>query len=153
MARNKNTQSLIGGALRLSAHILQSRPEELPSQLQGRLLKFDEPRLKRLREQLELTTSWPWIKLHWPSLAAPAGALIQTLLGHTAGVKTVVLTPDGKRAVSASFGNTLRIWTLDSGECECVASLDAPAVALVFQTDYRLMVGFSTGRIGVFSLE
>ena len=36
-------------------------------------------------------------------------ALLRTLEGHTEGVKSVSMTPDGRRAVSGSYDNTLRV--------------------------------------------
>jgi len=39
------------------------------------------------------------------------------LEGHSSGVYHVALTPDGKRAVSASWDNTLKVWDLESGAC------------------------------------
>ena len=42
--------------------------------------------------------------------------LIRTLEGHSNSVTGVAITPDGRRAVSASDDNTLRIWDLESGQ-------------------------------------
>jgi WD40 repeat protein len=36
--------------------------------------------------------------------------------GHTDRVTEVVITPDGRRAVSASADGTLKVWDLESGE-------------------------------------
>ncbi len=37
--------------------------------------------------------------------------------GHTGGVDTLAITPDGRKVVSSS-GNTIRIWDLESGKCQ-----------------------------------
>jgi WD40 repeat protein len=42
---------------------------------------------------------------------------LQTLQGHTNIVTSVSITPDGRRAVSASEDKTLRVWDLQSGQC------------------------------------
>jgi WD40 repeat protein len=39
-----------------------------------------------------------------------------TLTGHSDEVNAVAVTPDGKRAVSASRDRTLRVWDLESGK-------------------------------------
>ncbi|MEQ8927465.1 MAG: caspase family protein, partial [Fulvivirga sp.] len=45
------------------------------------------------------------------------GAMIKEYLGHTAGIRTVTVTKDGKYMVSGSEDQTIRIWNLsDKGE-------------------------------------
>jgi WD40 repeat protein len=46
-----------------------------------------------------------------------SGACLRTLQGHSAGVTSVSVTPDGRRAVSVGFDWTLRVWDLESGAC------------------------------------
>ena len=41
---------------------------------------------------------------------------LRTLKGHTDSVRAVAVTPDGRRAVSASSDRTLRLWDLESGK-------------------------------------
>ena len=41
-----------------------------------------------------------------------SGVALSTLRGHCDSVRGVVLTPDGKRAVSASLDKALKIWDL-----------------------------------------
>ncbi len=43
-------------------------------------------------------------------------SLISTLRGHSSWVKSVVFTPDGKKAISASSDKSLRLWDLSSGK-------------------------------------
>ena len=47
-------------------------------------------------------------------LTAPGGSLIRTLEDHTSWVSDVAVTPDGRRAVSASWDRTLRLWDLEN---------------------------------------
>ena len=42
---------------------------------------------------------------------------LRTLEGHTDSVKSVSVSPDGRRAVSGSSDTTLRVWDLESGQC------------------------------------
>ena len=43
------------------------------------------------------------------------GQALRTLEGHSDGVNAVAVTPDGKRAVSASWDKTLKVWDLETG--------------------------------------
>ena len=47
----------------------------------------------------------------------PRSALLRTLEGHGNVVESVSVTPDGRRAVSGSYDETLRVWDLESGAC------------------------------------
>ena len=44
------------------------------------------------------------------------GQSLRTLEGHSARVNTVAVTPDGRRAISASGDRTLRVWDLETGK-------------------------------------
>jgi len=44
-------------------------------------------------------------------------ALLRTLAGHSSWVICVAMTPDGRRAVSGSVDETLRVWDPEIGEC------------------------------------
>jgi WD40 repeat protein len=44
-----------------------------------------------------------------------SGATLRTLEGHTGSVKAVVLTPDERRAISASADCSLKVWDIESG--------------------------------------
>ena len=47
----------------------------------------------------------------------PNPALLRTLAGHTGKIRSVSVTPDGRRAVSAGKDKTLRVWVLETGQC------------------------------------
>ena len=44
-----------------------------------------------------------------------SGRELRTLEGHSDWVNGVAVTPDGRRAVSASCDKTLKVWDLESG--------------------------------------
>ena len=44
-----------------------------------------------------------------------SGRALRTLEGHSACVYGVAVSPDGRRAVSASCDNTLKVWDLETG--------------------------------------
>ena len=106
---------LLQGTLRLSAHVLGGDPAQLPSQLAGRLLGQDEQEVTGLLEAAQRETSRPWLRPLSAGLTRPRGALVRTLSGHSGGVYTVAVTPDGRRAVSGSDDETLKVWDLESG--------------------------------------
>jgi len=43
------------------------------------------------------------------------GKSVRTLEGHADRVNAVTVTPDGRRAISASTDHTLRVWDTESG--------------------------------------
>ena len=45
------------------------------------------------------------------------GRCVATLEGHSLRVKSVAVFPDGRRVVSASWDNTLKVWDVETGEC------------------------------------
>ena len=107
---------LIHGALRLSMHVVAQDPAQFASQMVGRLLGLrDEPGVARFVDEITAVAPRPWFRPLHPCLEAPGGALLRTLEGHSDDVHCVAVTGDGKRAVSASYDNTLRVWDLDTG--------------------------------------
>ena len=103
---------LVQGALRLSQHVLAPHPEELPSQLHGRLLDSGNPEVDQVLEGLRARTRRPWLRPVTASLTAPGGPLIRTLAGHTNLVTAVAVSPDGKTIVSGSRDHTVKVWDL-----------------------------------------
>jgi WD40 repeat protein len=111
---SENSLRLIQGGLRLSAHILTDK-EQLRSQLAGRLLSFQEPEIRSLLEGVCEWKDEMWLRPMTASLTPPGGSLILTMKGHTGWVMAVSVTPDGRRAISASRDGTLKMWDMESG--------------------------------------
>jgi WD40 repeat protein len=110
------TLTLAHSALLRSLHVVRSNPEQFASQMTGRLMsKQDEPGIGELLERLKAnaarTCLWPLL----PALEQAGSPTRRVLEGHTDPVEAVVLTADGKRAVSVSGSNdnTFRVWDLD----------------------------------------
>jgi WD40 repeat protein len=112
---------LIGDALRLSSHILIRDPDQLPSQLFGRMHDLEDAGAQRLLRETRDVVARPWLRPIKVSFTPPGGALLRTLEGHAHKVCDVALTPDGKRAVSAGGENDgspgeLMTWDLETGQ-------------------------------------
>lgn len=107
---------LVQSAIRLSADILASDTRQLAEQLTGRLLGNIAPTIQALLKQAAERKASAWLRPLHPNLTPPGGPLIRTLKGHTGYVNAVAVTPDGRRAVSASADQTLRVWDLESGQ-------------------------------------
>ena len=100
----------VANAIRLSAHVLTRAPEELASQLHGRL---EGPR--ELLDSAASGMTSAWLQPLTRSLEAPGGPLLRTLKGHSTTVRRVAALGDD-RLISASEDGTLRLWAPDSGE-------------------------------------
>ena len=111
---NEDMQS-IQGAVRLSVHAVARDSKQLAGQLVGRLTSFKSDRVRRFLAQ---TTAWrraPWLQPLTASLTPPGGPLLRTLTGHSEWVRAVAVSADGRRAVSGSYDQTVKVWDLDSG--------------------------------------
>ena len=107
---------LVRDAIRLSAHVLVRDRRQLASQLTGRLLGIDDEDIQALLKHAAEKAPRPWLRPIRANLTPPGGPLIRILEGHSLFVTGVAITPDGRRAVSASWDNTLRVWDLESGQ-------------------------------------
>src|SRR6185369_1940267 len=70
------------------------------------------------------------------------GACRETLQGHTSGVQSVAITPDGKKILSASTDESVRVWEVGSGSE--VAKLDHKKKVwsvVTLRTDARALTG------------
>ena len=107
---------LIHGAVRLSSHVIARDPSQFASQMVGRLLpRHDQPTIRPFASELSAAAPHPWLRPLHPALTPPGGPLIRTLEGHSGSVLGVAVSPDGRRAVSASSDHTLKVWDLETG--------------------------------------
>jgi WD40 repeat protein len=115
---DREALQLIHGALQLSMHVLAEDSGQFSSQMVGRLLTHrDKPGVAKFMDEITAAAPLPWFRPLYPCFDAPGGALLRTLVGHSHWVDDVSVTPDGKRAVSASADCTLKVWDLDTGRC------------------------------------
>ena len=79
---------------------------------------------------------------------------MRTLEGHLGAVKAVGVTPDGRRAVSASEDVTLRIWDLESGQLLRTLEGHLGGVEVAVTPDGRRVVSGSKDKtLRVWDLE
>jgi WD40 repeat protein len=72
------------------------------------------------------------------------GHELHTLAGHTSWVRAVAVTPDGRRAVSASSDETLKVWELETGhELHTLAGHTDTVNAVAVTPDGTPIVAFS----------
>ena len=113
---DQDSLRLIHGAVRLAEHVIMRDPAQFGSQLVGRLASWDDRLdIRKFCKRLKDHSPRPWLRPIGRSLIPPGGALIRTLRGHSDMVRAMVLTPNGRRAVSGSLDRTARVWDLDNG--------------------------------------
>jgi len=90
----------------------------------------------------------PHLLRRWPpnALPNPKSALLRTLAGHSGEVFSVSVTPDGRRAVTGSWDNTVRVWDLESGACTAVYFADVPIGASAIFLN-QAVIGTATGAV------
>ena len=80
--------------------------------------------------------------------------MLRTLAGHTDVVLAVAAPGDGKRAVSASWDNTVKLWDLETGEVLAAFTCDAGALCCAFSDALQLIVaGDAGGHLHFLRLE
>jgi WD40 repeat protein len=142
-------------AFQLSTHILTRDPKQATSQLIGRLRSIASPEIQALLEKLRRLQSEPWLEPLWTSLIRPGAVLVFTLAGHSLRVNGVAVTSDGRRAVSASEDNTLKLWDLKKGiELHTFAGHSAPVNDVVITPRGQKMISISDDHtVRVWNLE
>jgi WD40 repeat protein len=81
-----------------------------------------------------------------------SGREVRTLAGHSDWVRGVALSADGKRAVSASRDNTLKVWDVESGACIATFHCDGVAPCCAFVDEHRILAGDEGGHVHLLQL-
>ena len=145
-------QSLIGRALRLTTAICARDEQQLLPQLVGRLMTITEAGASAFVGRARSLIRPPaWVSMR-PSLTPP-GAELTRLEGHTGGVKSLVLLPDGRLA-SGSHDTTVRLWDLVHGaETSRLEGHTSDVTALAMLPDGRLASGSSDNTVRLWDLS
>lgn len=75
--------------------------------------------------------------------------------GHTAGISTVAIHPDGKRCISGSEDNTMKIWDMENGNCLCTfRGHDGGVTRIAIHPDGKhCITGSGNGVLKVWDIE
>ncbi len=107
---------LVRSAVRLSSHVVDEDPGQFASQLVGRLLPHQGlPAVQQFTNSLLRPAPLPWLRPFHAALNLAGTALLRILLGHADRIQGVAVSGDGRRAVSASWDHTLKVWNVESG--------------------------------------
>ena len=120
---------LLRAALTYSAQVIASDPTQLAGQLMGQL----EGQAAGLEDLLAGARAWrgaAWLRPLRASLPRPGGSLLVVPSGHKGTVRSLAISPDGRRAASAGNSHpdcTLRFWDLEHGVPIFVVENEIPA--------------------------
>lgn len=149
---DREALALEHAALLLSPRV-RRHPEQFAGQMTGRLLPHvAQPGIAGFLKELEANEPRPRLRPVRAALTAAGGALRRVLEGHTDEVSAVAVTPDGRRAVSGSYDNTVRVWDLVRGQCMAIFTCDAAVLCCAIERD-RIVAGDLFGRCHVFAWE
>ncbi|WP_433936853.1 TIR domain-containing protein [Sorangium cellulosum] len=104
---------LLHRAVRAESHWLREEPGALPELVYNRLRSAGWG-AERIARTLQFARGLPKVRLRHPVRLWTGEE--RTLYGHTGGVNTCAISPDGQRIVSASADGTLKIWDLATGK-------------------------------------
>lgn len=147
--------ALIARALRLSTHIIGPDPDQLPSQLMGRLLGSGEDRLRAFVTSIETKRTRPWLRPLTPSLHSSTHGLLHTLASHSGRVRTLAVRAGGRHVVSGSDDGSLTVWDMGTGREVWALRGDASGVnAVSWMADGQQVIsGSDNGMVQVWEVE
>ncbi|XP_071093648.1 NACHT domain- and WD repeat-containing protein 1-like [Haliotis cracherodii] len=145
----------VGESLQLSQDALVSYPNELPSQLLGRIKQWDG--LEDLQAGCKNAPNY-FLQPDRPVLTEPGGQLVNCLAGHKNEVYGIDMTNDSNFIVTCAYDRSVKIWDVASGklvrsmddvgaEPEKVLLCCDDSVIIVHPDEHILGYDFKTGAL------
>lgn len=100
---------IVGDAIRLSAHVVNNRPSELPSQFSGRLVGTRVPGVERLLR--DVAPPFMWVKSLTRALVQ-ADSLLAAQIPFDGEPQQFLVSPDCTRAIVEDQDHRLTVWDL-----------------------------------------
>jgi len=111
--------------------------------LKRAFIEEDADMQQQVRRRIQTT---PLLAMNWLT-AGTSPALERTLTGHSDRVLAVAVTPDGRRAISASADRTLKVWDLATGaEQRTLTGHGSVVLAVAVTPDGRRAISASADR-------
>jgi WD40 repeat protein len=144
----KEALEMIRGAVRLSSNAITTDPSQFPSQMVGRLMTFQEDSAVMLfANEVVERASMRWLRPLHATLRPPEISLISPLRQHSGAVCSVALSGDGRLAISASWGGTVKVWDIGGGhELRTFTAHDLSVYGVALSGDGQLAVSVSEDR-------
>ena len=158
LIKNSKTHSNVHDCLRLSSSVLANDPDQLASQLLGRLSSKNDPKTSGLIRTASQWNTKNWIKPLYSSFLQPDDALkINTQVSGSEIIYAIAIVPDQKRLVVCSnsplnfistYGN-VSVWDIDTGFCLREWLQPGVKCLAIHPDGYRVFTGSDNGAIEV----
>ena len=142
-------------AIGLASHGLARDPDQLATQLTGRLPTGQSQTVDRLVAEASRLARRPWLRLRHTSLTHAGGALNGILKGHTGSVEALAVSRDGSTLISGAADGTLRVWDIGAGRtAKTLTGHTGPILCVALAADgHRAVSGSEDRTIRVWDLE
>lgn len=146
--------AMVAEVLRLTAHVVGRDPNQLASQLIGRL-DAETPWIQALVTKSRRWTRSSWLEPVSTSLQRPGGSLLMTLRSDFGPVTAIAADAVGRVAASGSADGAVQAWDLQSrARLANLQGRGQAAVALAFTADgHRLLAIDAACALGSWDLD